>query len=269
MALKIFKSILKLIIFLMLTVITQIGGIIYAFVELLPLRRFARYRFLKIVIFTVLYAVSTFYAVPKVAALYGRVPIHDTPNLKAHSVITKLCNRNYVDPSLNTVLKQAAIALHRKHQGIYLVYLDASFPFFNQFPLLPHLSHNDGKKIDISFIYKDQNGNLVNQKPSISGYGVFEAPTGKEHNQIITCKQQGSYWYDFTQYATLGTIYTDLAFAKKATKDLLLELLKRKDVQKIFIEPHLKDRLQLKSSKIRFQGCSAVRHDDHIHLEIQ
>ncbi|MFT5619364.1 MAG: hypothetical protein ACI85I_002607, partial [Arenicella sp.] len=38
---------------------------------------------------------------------------------------------------------------------------------------------------------------------------------------------------------------------------------------KVFIEPHLKTRLGLENySKIRFHGCQAVRHDDHIHVQL-
>lgn len=39
-------------------------------------------------------------------------------------------------------------------------------------------------------------------------------------------------------------------------------------VSKVFLEPHLKSRFQADSSKIRFQGCRAARHDDHIHLQL-
>jgi hypothetical protein len=39
-------------------------------------------------------------------------------------------------------------------------------------------------------------------------------------------------------------------------------------VQKMLIEPHLKARLRLQSSKVRFQGCGAARHDDHVHVHI-
>jgi len=38
---------------------------------------------------------------------------------------------------------------------------------------------------------------------------------------------------------------------------------------KIFIEPHLVKRLKLASNKIRFQGCRAVRHDDHLHVQLR
>jgi hypothetical protein len=37
-------------------------------------------------------------------------------------------------------------------------------------------------------------------------------------------------------------------------------------IGKIFIEPHLKQRFAPSEAKIRFQGCRAARHDDHIHL---
>ena len=69
--------------------------------------------------------------------------------------MTNLMNRNYVRPELNTSLQKIGEGLSKKHKGIQVVYLDANFPFINKFPLLPHLSHNDGKKIDLSFIYAD------------------------------------------------------------------------------------------------------------------
>ena len=45
-------------------------------------------------------------------------------------------------------------------------------------------------------------------------------------------------------------------------------MLKNSNTHKIFIEPHLKQRLGIKNQKVRFHGCGAVRHDDHIHLQI-
>jgi murein endopeptidase len=49
----------------------------------------------------------------------------------------------------------------------------------------------------------------------------------------------------------------------------LVEILaSEKSIGKIFIEPHLKTRLKLTTPKIRFHGCRAVRHDDHIHVQL-
>jgi len=147
------------------------------------------------------------------------------------------------------------------------MYLDANFPFINKFPLLPHLSHSDGKKIDLSFLYSDT-GKISNKKPAVSGYGIFEKPKKNEYNQITICKRKGYWQYDFPKYLTFGSFNTDLKFSSKATKHLLKIILKEPTTQKVFIEPHLKSRLNLKNSKIRFHGCKAVRHDDHIHLQI-
>ncbi|KAG1649009.1 Xaa-Pro aminopeptidase 3 [Nymphon striatum] len=128
--------------------------------------------------------------------------------------------------------------------------------------------HNDGKKIDLSFIYTD-GGKLSNKKPSISGYGFFEGPKPNEYDQIKTCLDRGNWQYDFTKYFTFGTINSDLNFSEGATKDLILEILKQPSTGKLFVEPHLKTRLNLKNQKIRFHGCQAVRHDDHIHFQLK
>jgi hypothetical protein len=158
--------------------------------------------------------------------------------------------------------------MNKVYPGIKLVYLDANFPFFGGFPLLPHLSHHDGKKIDIAFIYNDQTGKVSNLKPSNSGYGVFENPRNGEINQTEICKSSAYWQYDYPKYLTFGKINNDIRFNPKATKQLIQFIIENSRVQKIFIEPHLKTRLQLTSSKIRFQGCGAVRHDDHIHVQI-
>ena len=144
--------------------------------------------------------------------------------------------------------------------------MDASFPFIDDFPLLPHLSHSDGKKIDISFMYLDKNGESTTKKPSTTGYGTFVNLTNKtaEH-----CIDKGYWQYDFTRFLTFGTI-DDLKFDKHKTKLLIEELLNYKLTDKIFIEPYLKTELGFDNeTKIRFHGCQAVRHDDHIHLQIK
>ena len=40
-------------------------------------------------------------------------------------------------------------------------------------------------------------------------------------------------------------------------------------VGKVFVEPHLAQRLNVSGSVIRFQGCRAARHDDHIHVQLR
>ena len=52
------------------------------------------------------------------------------------------------------------------------------------------------------------------------------------------------------------------------TAYLIQTLANDQRVSRLFLEPHLKETLQLKSLKIRFQGCRVARHDDHIHIEL-
>ncbi|MEL0650030.1 MULTISPECIES: hypothetical protein [Algibacter] len=181
--------------------------------------------------------------------------------------MTVLLNRNYVRPKLNELLNKTEKELNGTNIEIH--YLDANFPFINKFPLLPHLSHNDGKKIDISLIYETQNGIITNKQKSISGYGFFENPKPSEFNQIEKCLENGFFQYDFPKHLTLGEINKELVFSKKGTKKLIENILKSKDLGKLFIEPHLKSRMNLKENRIRYHGCRAVRHDDHIHIQLK
>ena len=151
---------------------------------------------------------------------------------------------------------------------VKLCYLDANFPFIDRFPLLPHLSHHDGKKIDISLIFQDANGIISDLQKSVSGYGVFEAPETGEFHQTDFCLKHGYYQYDFPKYLTLGSINNDLRFSENGTKKLIEYILSEKEVSKIFLEKHLQNRLRLSDPRIRFQGCGSVRHDDHIHIQL-
>jgi hypothetical protein len=261
------KTIAKLIIFILLTVITQIGGVLYLVSSVL-IGSSAKWKFIKrTAVFIGLYLITTFYIVPVIAPYWGREKIVETEFLEAHSWCYTLANRSYVKPQLNRSLKEVSEAFGTKNPGIKLVYLDANFPFIDGFPLLPHLSHNDGKKIDIALIYKDGQSELTNKKPSRSGYGVYENPKNGEFNQTVVCKKQEYWQYDFPKYLSMGTTNDDISFSEEGTKQLIGIILKQKKVERLFIEPHLKSRLILKSDKLKFHGCKAVRHDDHIHFE--
>jgi hypothetical protein len=268
MIFKIVKYLFRFLIFCGLTIITQIGGLVYL-VSLLISKRYKiskkRYRFS---VFLSLYLFFTFLIIPILAPLFGRERIEESNHVKAHSFFYKLLNRNYVKPELNDALQNIALEFNKTYYDINIVYLDANFPFLNKFPLLPHLSHNDGKKIDLTLIYQTKDKKITNKKRSRSGYGIYESPKKGEVNQIEKCKKRGYWQYDFPQYLTLGSINKDLEFSELATRDLILQIVKQTSIKKVFIEPHLKTRLGLKSSKIRYHGCQAVRHDDHIHVQL-
>ena len=260
------KITLHIFVFIFLTILTQIGGIILLLSLFIDKKIKKEFRFKSGSIFFVLYLLSTFIIVPLIAPIFGREKIKHTKNIQPTMFLTDVLNRNYVRPELNNVLVNCEENL--KETGIKIKYLDANFPFINKFPLLPHLSHNDGKKLDISLIYED-NGELTNQKKTNSGYGVFAAPKSNETDQIKICKQQGYFQYDYPKYMTLGSKNSHLEYSNQHTKKLILAILKNKSIEKIFIEPHLRNRLNIKDNRMRYHGCRAVRHDDHIHIQIK
>ncbi|WP_460189357.1 hypothetical protein [Urechidicola sp. KH5] len=211
---------------------------------------------------------ANFLFVPIIAKKFGRVPL---PRTKTENIIPvnfwyPLFFRNYTSIELNQTLKNISKEFNSKYK-IQIVYLDACFPFIKGFPLLPHLSHNDGDKIDLSFIYTDKNGQLTTKKRSYTGYGIFEEPNSKEVQMTELCKRKGFRQYDFTKYLT-GPKNTTVEFNRMATRDLIISILKQQSVKKVFIEPHLINQLSIDSNKLKFHGCQAVRHDDHIHLQL-
>ncbi len=263
------KIVIHSVLIVFLSLVTQIGGLIYL-ITLFTFRDSQTKKKLKqSLVFISLYLGSTYFIVPQLAPFFGREKIVDSNHLEVHSWVYKLCNRDYVTSELHSTLHSIADNLNSKYPKLKLIYLDANFPFIDGFPLLPHLSHNDGKKIDVTFIYEDSNAHVVNLKPSRSGYGIYENPRDNESNQTEVCKSYGYWQYDFPKYLSLGKVNADVQFSKKGTKDLIIKILEEESLQKLFIEPHLKNRLDLSHSKIRFHGCQAVRHDDHIHFLVK
>ena len=262
-------KIFSVLIFTLLTIITQIGGIVYLSALFIIGRNKKQYRLKRLLVFSFLYVTCTFLIVPNVSPYFGRIKIKDTAHISSHSFFTKFLNRNYVTEEMHQVITDISVKLQEEYSGIQVIYLDANFPFFDGFPLLPHLSHDDGKKIDLTFMYEETNGVLTNLKKSRSGYGIFEYPSTKELDQTARCKKEGYWQYGFSKYLTFGEINNHLKFSNRANFRLINFISSHPKVEKIFIEPHLKQRLQLESSKVRFQGCRSVRHDDHIHVQIR
>ncbi len=264
------KLAIKVFLFIALTIITQIGGIVFLCALMLSNHRYLGSKFWsRICYFVLLYLLATFVIAPLLAPYFGRVKIEHTEHLAAHSFFYQLANRNYVKPQLNKALGQMASSFASQHPNIKIIYLDANFPFWDGFPLLPHLSHDDGKKIDLTFIYEDENNKMTNKKPGRSGYGIYVQARPTEFDQHALCKKKGYWQYDFTKFLSLGVRYNKLKLSASATRNLAQHIVQNPSVEKIFIEPHLKKRLNLNDPKIRFHGCGAVRHDDHIHLQIK
>lgn len=264
---KTITIILKILFFCFLTVLTQIGGVVFLISLFINKKWKREFKSKSLLTFSVLYLFTTFFVIPFLAPIFGREKINHSIKIKPTNYFTVILNRNYVVPELNLLLNKSEKLL--KNTDIEIHYLDANFPFINNFPLLPHLSHNDGKKVDLSLIYETKTGKISKEQKSISGYGTFENPKANEFDQIQKCLSNGYFQYDYPKYLTLGKINKDLVFSLTGTKKLINSLLAQKELGKLFIEPHLKHRMSLNSPKIRYHGCRAVRHDDHIQIQLK
>ncbi len=185
----------------LLTVISQVGGIML--LCCIPVFRFLKKRFperpfrhaLNTGVFLGVYLSFSLLLLPSLAALFDRVPLPVSSNhqLKPLNYVTCFLNRHYVDPQLKTTLEQIAGQMNDKYPGTVVAYLDANFPLFDNFPLIPHLSHDDGKKVDLAFFYIDKKSDqpITRSAPSFIGYGVFEDPLPGESDYPAQCADKG------------------------------------------------------------------------------
>ncbi len=240
---------LALIIFL--TLLTQLGGIAWA-ISL----GFKRRLMVFIAAYMTLSAAALY-----IAPHFGRVPLSCFGNnpMQVQSLFFCALNRNYVTLELKAVTNDLAAHMAANHPGTVTLILDANFPFIDGFPLLPHLSHKDGRKVDIAFWYQKDGQFLRGQTRSPIGYFAFEDGPTDCPETWLTLRWDFAFLQSFLRFAELDA---------SRTKAALNWLARDPRVEKVFIEPHLKDQLGEDSPKIRFQGCRAARHDDHIHFQI-
>ena len=237
--------------FVLLTLVTQIGGI--AFLLALLFKR-------RLVAFVILYAVFALGAT-WMAPMAGRTALACWGDgaLQVQSWFYCATNRNYVSTELAGVLKDAADAVNEVYPGTETLVLDTNFPFLTGFPLLPHLSHDDGEKADLAFFYKNEEGYLPGRTRSSLGYFAFEEGSSACPPVWLTLR-----W----DLRPLQSAWPAYALEPERTRFLISALVADKRVGRIFLEPHLKSSLGPDAEKIRFQGCRAARHDDHIHLQL-
>ncbi len=254
---------------ILLSLTSQVGGIIWFVVFFTWL--VVRYKtpfVLKLVSFLGIYLLAVMTIVPSLARKFGKVPMPSSMsgNLVPHNALYPILNRNYVTPQTLKILLKTADEVAIANPELKMVYLDASFPFSKEMPLPPHISHSNGRKVDLCFAYK-KNGKLTNKGSSILGYGHFVEPKDGEYNQVEQCLANGHTLYDASKYAGFGK-RRDYEFDPYHTRLIIEKLLENKETNRIYIEEHLKQRMGIVSEKVRSTGCWAVRHDDHIHFQI-
>jgi len=262
----------------LLTALTQVGGVVLLLC--IPLFRIVSKklsdntwlrRATKWMAFAGVYCLFTAFVVPPLASLANRVPLPDKENgLVPLTNWTTLLNRHYVDVKLYAALEDIEADYLESYPDASIAYLDANFPFFDGFPLLPHLSHNDGRKLDLAFAYTEtaSGTSAKAEAPSFIGYGVYEAPKSNEDDQPASCEREGAWQYSILQSVVPQGQAAHFKVDETRTRSLINAITNHPAINKVFLEPHLKTRWQLSSSKIRYHGCQAVRHDDHIHLQL-
>lgn len=237
---------------LTLTAITQLGGIAWVVALAFRRRRWA--------VFVLAYALI-WGAAQLAAPQLGRVPLpcRGEP-LRMQSAFYCLAMRNFVSPELRDVAQQAAERVARDHPGTVTLALDGNFPFLDGFPMIPHLGHGDGDKLDFAFFYADESGYAPGRTASPIGYFAFERAGAETCPPAFPTFRWQMRW--------LRPVMAGLKLEPERTAALVRALLDDPRVGKLFLEPPLAARLGVSGGRLRFQGCRAARHDDHIHVQL-
>ena len=236
---------------LVLTALTQLGGL--AWLGAVALGR----RWLS---FPLLYAVLWGLAFV-LAPLFGReaLPCVGEP-LRMQSPVYCVLMRNYVTPQMADVARDAARTVEAAHPGTVTLALDGNFPFVTGFPLPPHLSHDDGEKLDFAFYYQEDGAYLPGRTRAPLGYFAFEALEESFCRPVWISMR----WDMRLLQPLLPKWEVDVLRVRSLTGALVRD----ERVSKIFVEPPLMERWGLRHEKVRFQGCRASRHDDHLHVQL-
>jgi hypothetical protein len=271
-----FRILLHLAVIAVLTLLTQVGGVIWLLC--LPLHRpvghRVRHRFFRIASITALFAIIYFFAVtflvpPLAKWQCGRVPlpVFSEKHLRPHNVwFYCLFNRHYVKPAIREAAVHAALRLGEKYPDAVVCYLDANFPFVDGYRMQPHFSHSDGWKMDVALHWQDAACSPITGSPKCLGYGAFELPMPAEIDKDADCRKSVFRNLELRFFGNYDRKRFRFDAARNA--DMIRFFAEEKAVSKILLEPHLKTRLGLSNEdKIRFQGCEAARHDDHIHVQ--
>jgi len=202
---KTLKIIGFIFLFILLTALSQIGGIILI-LWILIFRLFSK-RFTNAWArrgvntggFVVFYLFCMFLIVPPLARIQDRVPL---PISKSGALVpvtywTAIFGRNYIKSEGRAKLETIAESFVKKHPELKVKYMDCNYPFrfigsdekhvVTGFPFLeglfPHFTHL-GDKADIALIYNDEEGNPSNLTPTAIGYGSSVEPNKGEPGYV-------------------------------------------------------------------------------------
>jgi len=265
--------------FIVLTILSQVGGIIlllWLLIYTVIKKRFSKTwirRSVNLVGFVVFYIFFIFAIIPPLAGLQDRVPLplSKSGGLAPVSYWTAIFCRNYVKSHGRDRLEKIAAGFVSKHPNLKVKYMDCNYPFIIDVPgmenalilvgLVPHISH-DGTKADIAFIYNDSSGRPSNLTPTSIGYGSSVDPLKNESCTPCICDKKN--WNYSLMYRNMSKSNYELNIP--LNKELILNF-RREFTGQILIEKHLQQRFGL-GRGFGEAGCHSVRHDDHFHVTL-
>ncbi|MCZ4280579.1 hypothetical protein O4H49_07305 [Kiloniella laminariae] len=263
---------------ILLTFLTQIGGAVlwlaFGMGQILSGRYGTGWKSSSLLCFLLIYSNISFLILPRIAPGFGRVALNCFATTQApyaaNSPLYCLLNRHYVAPELKPLIEDLSAQVARQYPGSITTYLDANFPFFDGFPLLPHKSHQDCRKLDLTLFYQEKSSGEKHLRAGgwFLGYWIF-APA-RIYETSPACTKDGILRW---RMDWLQGLFTDLALDHERTRALLGFLIddkgSRKQIGKVFLEPYLEKALGFNDARIRPAGCTAARHDDHIHIQLK
>ena len=181
--------------------------------------------------------------IPNAAGLIT-LPCRDVSPRPANDVYCQ--GRNYVTPAARGVIMDTAAAMARRYPGFVLYYMDASGSD-GHVPFAPHLSHGDGREVDLALVYDGADGRPLARPPTPLGYFANVNP---RPGDALPCQGVFSLQRKADQPPN-----ANWRLDEARTRDLVLTVIRDPRVRRIFLEPHLKARLSLSAEpKVHFQG---------------
>ncbi|MGR3540360.1 MAG: hypothetical protein ACU0BS_02890 [Hasllibacter sp.] len=234
---------------MLLTLVTQVGGL--AWLMALPFRR----RWLAFPAAYAALSIAAWAAAPQ----FGRTALPCTGEvLRPANPLYCVLNRHYAAPEMRRAAQALAAALDARFPGTVTETLDAGFPL--PMPMIPHLSHGDGRQLDLALWWRDAEGYAPGLSPSPIGYfGYADGPTD------CPARALDLRW----DWRWLQRALPDRAPDADRLAAALRFLQSDGRIGRVLIEPHLAAAAGVTGGKIGFQGCRAARHDDHLHLRLE
>mgnify|MGYP003626318245 CR=1 FL=1 len=96
---------------MILTAVTQIGGVLYLIILLF----FGNMKVGKYILFFGIYLICTYFIVPKLAPLFGRERLISSESIVSQSLFYRITDRNYVRPEMNRLLSDVASEFNKKY----------------------------------------------------------------------------------------------------------------------------------------------------------